>query len=119
MGLNAEQLADEDAMLHDAAVSMANLRFDSQLGIVEILFYAVPKMRDLSFPRRSGTTEPPLDRLLTISHVTSLSLEDPDGLGEHSYARLASPEVGRLTLTSNFPGRIEFEVTTVDVRLTA
>jgi hypothetical protein len=120
---NADQLADVDALLHDTAFSMADLRFDSQLGTVEISFYADPHLHDLyfrrPFRRRSVTTEPPVDRLLTISHVASISVEDPDGLVKHSYARLVSPESGRLTLMSNLPGRIEFEVTAIDVRLTA
>jgi hypothetical protein len=120
---NADQLADVDALLHDAAFSMADLMFDSQLGTVEISFYANPHMHDFyfrrPFRRRSVTTEPPEDRLLTISHVANISVEDPDGLVEHSYARLSSPETGRITLMSNFPGRIDFEVTAIDVRLTA
>lgn len=77
---NADQLADVDALLHDAAFSMADLRFDSQLGTVEISFYANPHMRDFyfrrPFRRRSVTTEPPVDRLLTISHVANISVDE-------------------------------------------
>ncbi|MFL5952482.1 MAG: hypothetical protein ACJ76I_00030 [Gaiellaceae bacterium] len=114
---DGDQLADVDVPLHDAAFSMADIRFDQQRGVVQISFKA-PRVRDLSFRRRSGGVEPFADRLLTISNVASINIEDPAGLIEHSYARIVNPETGRLTLVSNFPGQVDFVVSAIDLRVT-
>jgi hypothetical protein len=115
---DGDQLADVDVVLHDAAFSMSDIRFDQQRGVVEISLYQAPGIRDLSLRRRFGGAEPFADRLLTISNVASINIQDPDELIEHSYARIVNPETGRLTLVSNFRGQIDFVVSAIDLRVT-
>jgi hypothetical protein len=94
---NADDLAAVDALLHDERFSMGDIRFDRERRVVEIPFEG----------------DPP--RVLQISRVVSLTSEDPDGLVEHSYARLVSTGRDGLRLISNFPGYVAFSVDAIDV----
>jgi hypothetical protein len=112
--LDVAQLQAVDAALHDAAFSMANVQFDDGRGIVEIQFYEASKTRDLSF---RSASKPESSRLLRISDVASVSVHDPEELVEHTYAHIESPRPGRLTLWSNFPGQLDFDVGRIDVEV--
>jgi hypothetical protein len=113
---DADGLRAVNELLHDAAFSMSEIAYDDSGRVVRIAF-AAPKTRDL-FRRgeSSGPTDFPC--VLTIAKVTKVATDDPEGLVEHSYSRLATAEDGELVLTSNFPGRIELSVDGIDVRIT-
>jgi len=65
---------------------------------------------------RRKKPKPDFERVLQISEVVSMTIEDPERLVKHSYSRLAAGE-SVLTLVSNFPGRIELSVDAIDVRV--
>jgi len=94
---NTDELAAIDALLHDERFSMSGIHLDHKRGIVEIPFEGDPS------------------RVLQISQAVSFTPVDPDGLVEHSYARLTSTGPDGLRLISNFPGYVDVSVTAIDV----
>ena len=111
---DSDGLRAVDELLHDATFSMSEVSYDDGLRVVKVPF-AAPRTRDLF---RRGRPEPTtFPCALEIANVTEVTTDDPDGLVEHSYSRLAAEE-GSLVLRSNFPGRIELSVDGIDVRVT-
>lgn len=113
--VDADGLAAVDELLHDAVFSMSEVTYNEHRRVVRIPFRP-SRTHDLSL-RRPHEVSPDVNRALTISHVSKVTTEDPEGLVEHSYSRLTARGSG-LRLASNFPGQIEVAADGIDVRVT-
>jgi hypothetical protein len=111
-------LASINEALHDAAFSISDLRFSEPDSVAAIRLSLPGVNKDFSTCRASSRTRlQPANFLLKIYGVTTVDVDDPDGLDTHSYAGLAASDAGRLVLSSNFPGWIRFKVSVLDVSL--
>ena len=106
---DAQHLSEADDLLHDLSFDLSRISYDAQEAVFELVLYRSQKTRDLFSSRRhrgigNGSF------LLKILNVASYVVNDPQGLVEHSYSRLRWTKPRSLSLTSNFPGSIDLDV---------
>ncbi|MGO8870328.1 MAG: hypothetical protein ACLQPH_02815 [Acidimicrobiales bacterium] len=121
---DADQLKEVDGLLHDAGFSVLDLKYDERLGVVQVPFHRNQKTHDLLVRKPRGDDvdskdEAFAERVLEVNHVRGMTVHDPDGLVEHSYARLEFSSSGHLAIKSNFPGGVDLEVSEIDVQVKA
>lgn len=118
--ISIAELGTIDSFLHDSTFDFSKINYTSESGEVWISFDRTLIDKRLSKSREgSSKIDDTADVRLHISNVTSVRVDDPERLVLHSYAHLLFGVDGRLTLTSQFPGRIEFEVTGLNISVVA
>lgn len=110
-----EALNEVDAVLHDAWFSLDEVQLDEAAGAATLAF-ASTRATDLG--RSVTSTSHDQKWVLRVFNVSEMALRDPAHLVEHSYARITlSADGGLVTISSNFPGGVDFMVSDLDVRL--
>jgi len=116
---DANEISKIVDLIHDLWFDKDSIRFDSAGASLVINFRRPsPKrkqvLQNIWFLRKVAI--PIVECVLKINYSTGFSIEDEANIGTYDFNELFySPEMGRLTITTGFPMKVQVDVKTFEI----